>query len=313
MIPDHIRDKISQTAYDRLLSLGGLRCFEVAARTENFSKAADELSLTHGAISRAIRQIEDELGVALFERRNRAVFLTDAGRRLAEAVTDAFGGIRRATHAIRAARVQAVTVACEPSLLMRWLIPRLPDFERGHRDITLRLIAARAGALDDDADLSIRRDDVARPDGWHVIPLFAEEVGPVCAPHRAATFFDLDALPPRLQAHAPLLHTRTRPTAWADWSARHDAPVGAASDGQWFEHFYFSLQAASAGLGVAIGPRRLVEGDLAAGLLVAPLGFERDGSTYSLLSPVPFDVRPSLSSTAAWLQNQGVPPDTAAP
>jgi LysR family glycine cleavage system transcriptional activator len=160
MIPDPSREPRSQTASDRLPSLTGLRCFEVAGRTESFSKAADELHLTHGAVSRAIRQLEDELGVPLFERRNRAVFLTDAGRRLAATVTDAFTAIRRATRAIRAARDRSVTIACEPSLLMRWLIPRLPDFERTHPDIKLRLIAARAGGLDDDADLSIRRNDV---------------------------------------------------------------------------------------------------------------------------------------------------------
>ena len=305
MIPDDLRDAGSQIGSDLLPSLTGLRCFEVAARTESFSKAADELHLTHGAVSRAIRQLEDELGVPLFERRNRAVFLTDAGRRLAETVTDAFGGIRRAMRAIRAARDQSVTIACEPSLLMRWLIPRLPEFERAHPGVQLRLIAARAGSLDDDADLSIRRDDVARPDGWHVEELFAEEVGPVCAPHRVADFFDLDGEHSRLRADAPLLHTRTRPTAWGDWISRC-APATAPKEGQWFEHFYFSLQAASAGLGVAIGPYRLVEGDLATGLLVAPLGFSRDRSTYNLLSPIAFDTHSSLLTVAEWLRKAGV-------
>jgi LysR family glycine cleavage system transcriptional activator len=304
MIPNNVRDPGSPIDKGRLPSLTGLRCFEIAARTESFSRAADELHLTHGAVSRAVRQLEDELGVPLFERRNRAVFLTDAGRRLAETVTEAFAGIRRATRAIRSARDRSVTIACEPSLLMRWLIPRLSEFECAHPGVQLRLIAARPGALDDDADLSIRRDDVAQPDGWYVKALFAEEVGPVCAPHRVADFFDLDAEPSRLRADAPLLHTHTRPMAWDDWISRRDV-VTIPGVEQWFEHFYFSLQAASAGLGVAIGPYRLVEGDLAAGLLAAPLGFSRDGSNYNLLSPIAFDTNSSLLTVAEWLRKAG--------
>lgn len=308
MISSDISDSGSQFGAGRLPSLTGLRCFEVAARTESFSKAAKELHLTHGAISRAIRQLEDELGVALFERRNRAVFLTDAGRELAESVTDAFSGIRRTTRSIRTAREQSVTIACEPSLLMRWLIPRLPDFELAHPGVQLRLIAAKAGALDDDAHLSIRRDDVLQPPGWHVAGLFAEQTGPVCAPHRVADFFDLHAGVPRLRSGAPLLHTRTRPEAWTDWFRLADiAPARAPEEGQWFEHFYFSLQAASAGLGVAIGPYWLVQSDLTAGLLSAPLGFQPDGSNYNLLSPTPFDAHPSVKTAATWLRRMCAP------
>ena len=91
----------SQLADARLPSLLALRCFEAAARWENFSRAAQELHLTHGAVSRAVRLLEDDLGVALFERRSRRVYLNEAGRKLARAVGDGLGLMRQATRATR--------------------------------------------------------------------------------------------------------------------------------------------------------------------------------------------------------------------
>nr|WP_242397295.1 LysR family transcriptional regulator [Aeromonas salmonicida] len=116
-----------------LPSLTALRCFEVAARTENFSRAADELHLTHGAISRAVRLLEEDLGIGLFERRQRRVFLTEAGSRLHEAVKEGLGRIRETAQALRQqSKPQSLVISCEPTLLMRWLIPRWPAFQALH-------------------------------------------------------------------------------------------------------------------------------------------------------------------------------------
>ncbi len=107
-----------------LPSLTALRCFEVAARTEHFGRAADELHLTHGAISRAVRLLEEDLGVRLFERRQRRVFLTEAGDRLYLAVREGLGQIRETAQALRQqSKPQSLVLSCEPTLLMRWLIP----------------------------------------------------------------------------------------------------------------------------------------------------------------------------------------------
>ena len=97
MIADTNGEPGSQQNSSRLPSLMALRCFATAARTQNFSQAADSLHLTHGAVSRAVRMLEDDLGLALFERRNRGVFLTEAGRRLQRAVDEGFGLIEEAT------------------------------------------------------------------------------------------------------------------------------------------------------------------------------------------------------------------------
>jgi LysR family glycine cleavage system transcriptional activator len=130
MNSDNNGDLESQIENSRLPSLSALRCFEAAAETESFSRAADRLHLTHGAISRAVRHLEEEIGVLLFERRSRRVFLTEAGRKLAHAVRDGFGMIETATRELRAhKRKRPIVVSCEPTLLMRWLIPRLPQFQ----------------------------------------------------------------------------------------------------------------------------------------------------------------------------------------
>lgn len=286
----------------RLPSLAGLRCFEVAARTENFSRAADELHLTHGAVSRAIRGIEDELGVPLFERRSRRVFLTTAGRTLADAVSQGFGLIHEAVRELRAPSPDGpLVVSCEPTLLMRWLIPRWPDFQARHPDIPVHLVAGGGPLrLGDGIDLAIRRNDFAWPASWHATPLFAERVGPVCHPAGVDRFFRQRGKR-AVRAGAPRLRTMTRPNAWATWAARAGHTLDDAPE-QAFEHFYFSLQAAVAGLGVAIGPWHMVCDDLASGVLSAPLGFVEDGSGYSLLAPRESSAQSPQGQLLSWLR-----------
>ena len=121
MVSDEHSDFKSLITEARLPSLLALRCFESAGRFENFARAADELHLTPGAISRAVRLLEEDLGVDLFERRNRRVFLTDAGKRLAKAVSEGLGLMNQAVREIRtdARRTRQLVLSCEPTLLMR--------------------------------------------------------------------------------------------------------------------------------------------------------------------------------------------------
>lgn len=288
MNSDDIGESGSQINAVRLPTMAALRCFDAAARLESFSRAADALHLTHGAISRAVRLVEDELGVALFERRSRRVFLTDAGRRLATAVRNGFGLVEAAVQEIRQeVRAPALVVSCEPTLLMRWLIPRLPDFQARHPDVPVHLVAGGGPVtLGRGIDLAIRRNDFVQADAVHATPLFRERTGPVCRIDKAATFFDLPQTGSRpvLSADAVLLHSRSRPDAWETWAGLADCPtLGRRS--QSFEHFYISLQAAVAGIGVAIGPWQLVRDDIDSGILAAPMGFSEDGTAYLLLAP----------------------------
>lgn len=293
----------SQLAGARLPSLLALRCFEAAARWENFSRAAQELHLTHGAVSRAVRLLEDDLGVALFERRNRRVYLNEAGRKLARAVGDGLGLMRQATRELRAnaRQTRPLVVSCEPTLLMRWLIPRWSAFQARQPGQEIHLLAGGGPfTFESGIDLAIRRDDFPLPVGYHAEALFAERVGPVCRADKVEQWFDAQGLRP----DAVPWHTRTRMNAWTEWanitgSALPQRPA------QTFEHFYFSLQAAVAGLGVAIGPWHLVRDDIDSGLLVAPLGFVEDGSRYSLFSPAAPEPESLHAELLAWLQEMG--------
>lgn len=269
-----------------ITSLPALECFRAAAELESFSRAAARMNLTHGAVSRAVRLLERDLGTLLFIRRNRAVFLTENGRKLAQAVAQGLGHIETTVRSIKVQQANApVTVSCEPTLMMRWLIPRLPDLRRLHPEADIRLVAGGGPvAFDSGIDMAIRRDDFDMPDSCEAEPLFSEWIGPVCRPDLRDRFFQGD----RLRSDAPLLHSRTRISAWQTWADLAGEPIDTKS-GSEFEHFYFSLQAAIAGLGVAIGPWHLVRDDLSSGLLQAPAGFRPDGSRYFLIKP---DKRP---------------------
>ncbi len=269
----------------RLPGLHSLQVFEVAARHQSFVQAASELYVTHGAVSRQIRQLEDQLGLPLFERRNRAVFLTPAGQKLSVACKSALADIRQVIQEIAAPTSAApLVVSCEPTIAMRWLIPRLPRFRARYPDIQLHLLAA-GGPINfvrDRVDVALRRSDFKWPDEFHVDRIANEWMGPVCTPELAME------LERSGFAAFRELHVRTRPHAWSLWR-RHsgvDLPIGHVD---FFEHFYLSLQAAHAGLGVAMGSRYMVEEDIHDGRLVAPYGFTADQSEYVLLSPVPIE------------------------
>lgn len=289
------------TPTHRMPSLTALRCFEAAARLEHFGHAAEALHLTHGAISRAVRALEDDLGVQLFERRSRRVFLTEAGQTLARAVQSGFGLIQQAVGELRAGagRQRQLVLSCEPTLLMRWLIPRWPDFQAAHPEADFLLVAGGGPfSFDSGIDLAIRRGDFNWPGHYHAHELFAEQVGPVCRPDKVAQWFG-----PALRADAPRLHARSRADAWRDWAGAAGAPQRQRGTELSFEHFYFSLQAAVAGLGVAIGPRHLVCDDLKTGLLAAPLDFVADGSSYYLLSAAPLAAAAPQQALLEWLKH----------
>lgn len=279
--------------------LNSLRFFEAAARLGSFVKTGEELSLTHGAVSRQIRLLEETLGVALFERRNRGVFLTAQGEQLLAAVQYAFGHLNTAVEALRKpAHHLPLVLSCEPTISMKWLIPRLPDFHRRHPDIQLHIFASGGPVAfqRDGVDVALRRNDFPLDAGLHAEKVCDEWVGPVCAPSLLKRR-QLD-----LASHK-LLHSASRKHAWAAW--RSVTGTSAAHNGsQTYEHFYLTLQAASAGLGVAIGSAFMVQEDIAAGRLVAPFGFVRDGSAYCLLSLQPFDADPRRLALLDWVRQQ---------
>ncbi len=284
--------------------LGSIRFFEAAARHESFVRAAEELHLTHGAISRQIRQLEEVLGVALFERRNRAVFLTEAGRTLHAAATQSMDLLAGAAERIRAQPPrQALVLSCEPTIAMRWLIPRLPRFAQAYPDIPLHLMAA-GGPIDfarSGADLALRRNDFHFDAQWHVREVAQEWVGPVCRPDLVAAGAIAAGQP---FASLARLHTRSRPDAWQRWARAAGQQAYRFGPDAWYEHFYLTLQAAAAGLGCAMASRLMAADEIADGRLAAPLGFVPDGSSYHLLSPLPFEHDARRQALLDWLAGE---------
>ncbi|MEQ5775823.1 MULTISPECIES: LysR substrate-binding domain-containing protein [unclassified Thalassospira] len=291
------------------LPLAPLPAFEAAARHQSFSRAAEELNLTHGAISRAVAQIEERLGVDLFVRRNRRVYLTRAGERLLRTAETVLHDLDRAVEDIHRHDAQSpiLSVSCEPSLAMRWLMPRLGRFREENPDLNVEMHMA-GGPIDllaSGNDIAIRRRDFGLPDDYFVTPLWAEMAGPVCDPDCWQNILACDL------SNARWLHSRTRSDAWDIWKKASGFKGRPASE-QYFDHFFFALQAAVNRLGTAIGSLPLVIDDLAAGRLCAPLGMAPTGVDYVMLSLDDPKKDRRITRFADWLATEAQATETCA-
>ncbi|HZX16847.1 MAG TPA: LysR family transcriptional regulator [Pseudomonas sp.] len=268
--------------------LNALRAFEAAARLNSVSQAANELHVTHGAVSRQVRALEEHLGVALFSKEGRGLKLTDAGIRLRDISADLFSRLRSTCAELQQGQADAPFVlACPGSLLARWFIPRLDRLNRELPELRLQLSASE-GDLDPrrpGVDATLWFAEPPWPADMQVFELAAERIGPVLSP-RYARFAELHLAPPAALLGEPLLHTSSRPQAWPSWAASNALDAAALKLGQGFEHLYYLLEAAAAGLGVAIAPQQLVADDLAAGRLVAPWGFVETSARLALWVPI---------------------------
>ena len=269
--------------------------FCVAAQHQSFTKAAQELHLTHGAISRSIKQLEDYMGFELFERRNRRIYLNALGETFFQRTTLALNDIQSACEDLKQQKSQdKISISCEPSLAMRWLMPRLhePQTLLEGVDIQLSTAGGPIDLLGNNMDMAIRRSDFNWPSDYWVTELGNEWIGPVCNPSYLKNV---------QHGMAHCLHSRTRPSAWQDWAGCAEEELDFIGE-KFFDHFYFSLQAATAGLGVAMGPAQLVYDDLQQGNLLAPKGFVETDFRYVVLTkskPMP---ETALHTFIMWLQ-----------
>ncbi|ALN61079.1 bacterial regulatory helix-turn-helix, lysR family protein [Lysobacter antibioticus] len=259
----------------KLPSLNALYAFEAAARLQSVTQAASELHVTHGAVSRQIKALEGELGKPLFARQGRGLGLTPAGLQLRDATGAAFQQLEDAWSDLRRRRLpSALVLGCQGSILARWVIPRLPRLGLELPDLNLHLVVhegdfdARMAGL----DAALLVGEPPSDDGWLVHTLTTERIGPVVSPRYAG----FDALLGRSASSLldqALLQTSSRPQAWPAWARANGMDSQALTFGASFEHLYYLLEAAVAGLGVAIAPQPLVSEDIAAGRLAAPWGF----------------------------------------
>jgi len=251
-----------------LPSLAVLRCFEAAARRENFTLAAEELHLTQSAVSRQVRELEHFVGFPLFRRVGRRVVLSEAGRRFAEALGSDLERLRQTLcQAIAAGdRRRTLRVASLPTFANRWLIPRLGAFDAAHPDVVVS-IGTRLAPFDfarERFDLAIHFGTEDWPD-TRMFPLCDEEMLAVAAPDFVARHGIEEASGP---GDAPLLHLDSRPNAWRDWFRAAGLAGEPALRGKWFDQFSMVIAAASASLGVALLPGYLIEDELHSGRLV---------------------------------------------
>jgi LysR family glycine cleavage system transcriptional activator len=286
-------------------STAELVAFEAAARHANFTRAAEELSLTQGAISKQIRQLEQTLGVTLFERVNRRVVLTDAGGLYLGDVREMLTKLETSTHAVLASGGSAavLNVAVLPTFATRWLVPRLPMFVEAHPGVTINL-ATRLKPFDFDEepfDLAIHYGTPTWPrsDATH---LFDENVVPVASP---AYRTGIRLAAPGDLLRATLLQQATRPTLWRDWfesvGVEHIHPYR----GPLFDQFSMIAQAAAAGLGAALVPRFLVEEELQTSKLVVLFDHPLRGSqAYYLVVPTRKIHTPVVAQFGGWLAGE---------
>jgi len=290
-------------------SLDLLQGFEAAARHLSFTKAGEELFLTQSAVSRQIKELEEQLGVALFHRRHRALALTDAGQQFYAAAAQVLTTMRTATSRLKAeSGRRPLSVTTTHSFAALWLIPRLASFTRSHPGVDVRITAdTRVQDLDRDGlDVAIRHGPASLA-GPHAVRLFGERVFPVCSPkllkknplrepadlknHCLLQYDDPDV-------RHPWLHWKT----WLEVAGIPDLrPVGTLS----FSGFEQIIPAAVAGHGVALGRSPLVKDLLATKELVAPFKTSADPArAYFAITSKTAAARPEVTGFVEWLKEE---------
>jgi LysR family glycine cleavage system transcriptional activator len=288
----------------RLPSLNGLRAFEAAARHLSFTHAAAELNVTQTAISHQIRRLEQELGISLFVRQNRALALTPEARDYLPGVRAAFNDLRLATDRLqRRDNDHVLTVSTLASLAAKWLLPRLSAFQEAHPGIDVRITTSTAlvDFKSGDVDAAIRYGRGHWP-GLRADWLTADQLFPVCSPALLTGNKPLRC-PQDLSNHV-LLHTsQAYDDDWRLWLTAAGLPTTISKlPGLTFDLILMTVQAAIDGYGVAIGRTTYVEGDIAKGRLVVPfeITLPADAGFY-LVSPKASAEKPKLAAFRQWL------------
>jgi LysR family transcriptional regulator, glycine cleavage system transcriptional activator len=269
--PNTVSTADPRAASDDLPSLGALQAFDAALRHRSFTGAAGELGLTQGAISRQIARLEAQLGRQLFHREHARVRPTRAAEQFGSKLARLLARLETLVSEVRsnADTTDAggvLELACLPTFGTTWLIPRLPDFRARHPDVAIELTTSLQ-VFDfetEEVDCAIHYGTGVWP-GARAERLMDEEMVVVASAERAA-----ELTSPADLAQQPLLQLTSRPWAWPTWLTTNEAPRTDALRGPRFEHHLMILEAARAGLGVALLPTFLAERAITAGDLVEP-------------------------------------------
>ncbi|MCF6246093.1 MAG: transcriptional regulator GcvA [Desulfobacula sp.] len=282
------------------LPLNALRAFEASARHLSFTMAARELHVTQGAVSRQVKLLEADLKVILFHRLHRKLSLTDQGQILLFPITEALDIMTNAVETLKN-QTRDLSLKVHPTFAIRWLVPRLHKFQALHPDIQIRFTTSNINA-----DFKRENFDVAityrgdKKTGVIRKTILEERLIPVCSPK-------LLNIKPRLKKpsdlkHFPLLHNSPNQLEWRTWAAQANIKGLSFERGQVFEIDDAALQAATAGLGIALGDRLLIKEDLNTGRLIAPFKYTRvKTGTYYISWPEKNLAKPGVMEFKDWL------------
>jgi LysR family glycine cleavage system transcriptional activator len=300
----------------RLPPLNALRAFEAAARHLNFSRAADELAVTPGAVSQQIQNLEDYVGAALFKRTPKGLLLTDAAQTALPALREAFDRLAEAASLLTAAvDGRRLTITAPPSFAAKWLVPRLGAFERIHPQVDvwlsagIELVDLTAGEV----DLAIRYGGGRYP-GLEVRRIVSEQVIPVISP---ALLSENPLETPEDLAKHTLLHDGSPDLDdscpdWAMWLAARGLRGVDGQRGPRFNQSSLVIEAAANGRGVALAKRTLAQSDIESGRLVAPLQITTDVDfAYYLVHPKAKGRLPQVKAFTQWIEAEAAAHEAA--
>ena len=284
----------------RLPPLNALKAFEAAARSESFTRAAEELNVTQGAVSHQVKALEEILGVKLFNRERQRLVITEAGREYLAVVRDALDRIAVGTERLVQRQTSGVlTVSTSPDFAAKWLVNRLGRFAEAHPDIDLRVSATiqQVDFAREEVDLAVRHGD-GNWAGLDAVRLCSEQLFPVCAPklvsgrNRIAKAADL--------LKFPLLRLED----WKNWSRWFDAAgvTATAVPGPVLNRASMLIDAAVDGQGIALARTTLAAWDLINGRLVKPIDVSlRLSNTYWIVCPKATSALPKIKVFREWL------------
>jgi LysR family glycine cleavage system transcriptional activator len=285
----------------RLPSLNALKAFEASARQESFTKAAEELCVTQGAVSQQVKALERELGLLLFRRERQRLVITEAGRSYLEVVRDAFDRLGAGTERLlQRQKTGVLTITTSPDFAAKWLVHRIGRFSEAHPDVDLRVSASmqHVDFAREDFDLAIRHGD-GHWAGLHVTRLCTEELFPVCSP-KLLTGRGALRTPSDLRHHR-LLYTNSR-DGWTKWLERVGVDGTDFKRGTLFNQSSMAIDAAVDGQGIALARTALASRDLISGRLVRPF---REGLAapyaYWIVCPKSAADLPKISLFRDWL------------
>ncbi|NIA69662.1 LysR family transcriptional regulator [Pelagibius litoralis] len=283
-----------------LPSINSLLALEAVERLGTATAAAEELSLTHSAVSRQLKVLEEQIGVTMLIREGKGLQLTPAGVTYAQSVRECLQDLARASLKIKAnGSRRSVNLAVLPAFAMYWLSPRLRAFTGKHPDILVNQ-ATRIAPFDFNREKFDAAVHYGTGDwmGVNYLPLSKERMIPVCAPD----FVDSTPLSAAEMTNLPLLHLESRPGSWESWFSRHGVPADRLG-GMLFDQFTNMAEAAAEGIGIALLPEFLAESEVRRGRLVPayPDYMEVEG-TYFLVWPKDREKSEALALFLQFLQ-----------